>query len=517
MKLLLWKSRRHGNHYPLVLLLVMIFSASWFSPIVEMYKFEEQLVTSLAAAFDTFHATETTATRETTTSLSLAETTSTANTSSIRRWGCHRSETPTIFVHIGKSGGGHIRARFAAAALDYNRDNNWKFSQSDRHYYPLPDGEKAKFCNSKNRNHRFENSHWANRTYEGNLPCNATTPLGMALACPNAYKDRGHICRRCSPQGTTCHVVYAGHNHMGSEFHWLPAGYLQNWWIQEARETLLSPVQRSQHPKSLAALDQGFEALKPNGDQVWCPWKNVHRPLWEAGIVANHKSCGVPLATIIDKAFRKQYGSSDYSPWYASLPLHRVVLLRDPWTWIVSKFFWHKSNRYFFNRYGRRKEIDCDDLRRVDYPRSPKGGWATSYLLTYLSYLCGDDCESRLEAGLMTLEEAEHQAAGNLRNSFSVVGLLEESDTFMEMVSARISYIDMSLNPNVTGSRHSSKKTEESLECDRIFQDPDFRNQFREAVPLMVRMERLYQLAIEVNRVQQQELSECTSNILNDA
>ena len=118
----------------------------------------------------------------------------------------------------------------------------------------------------------------------------------------------------------------------------------------------------------------------------------------------------------------------------------------------------------------------------------------------------------------MTVEEAEIQAAGNLRNSFSVVGLLEESDTFLEMVSARISYIDTSLNPNVTGSRHSSKKTEQSLECDRLYRDPEFRQEFRKAVPLMVRIERLYQLAIEVNRAQQQELNECTDhNISVDA
>ena len=33
----------------------------------------------------------------------------------IRSWGCDLTETPLIFVHNGKSGGGNIRARLAAA------------------------------------------------------------------------------------------------------------------------------------------------------------------------------------------------------------------------------------------------------------------------------------------------------------------------------------------------------------------------------------------------------------------
>lgn len=38
----------------------------------------------------------------------------------IRSWGCQRrNETPFIYVHIGKAGGGHVRARIAASALNY--------------------------------------------------------------------------------------------------------------------------------------------------------------------------------------------------------------------------------------------------------------------------------------------------------------------------------------------------------------------------------------------------------------
>ena len=42
----------------------------------------------------------------------------------VRRWGCNRTETPFIFVHIGKAGGGEVRRRIAAAAVNYTRPND---------------------------------------------------------------------------------------------------------------------------------------------------------------------------------------------------------------------------------------------------------------------------------------------------------------------------------------------------------------------------------------------------------
>lgn len=430
---------------------------------------------------------------------------------SIRHWGCQRNETPTIFVHIGKAGGGQIRARFAAAALDYDRDNYWKEEELDDHYYPLPGGEKAKFCNSKNRNHRYRDSEWTPKTYEGTLPCNATTPLGMALACPNAFNERKHACRGCNPRGDVCYTVYVGHNHMGSEFHWLPTMFLQKWW-KATGKGLCS----GSHSSSLATLDKGFEALLPNVGTPWCPWQKVHRPLWEVGIDMYHDVCGAPLAARMDEAFRQQYPTRDYSPWYASLPLHRVVLMRNPWTWIVSKFFWHKEYQKYVDSQGNKQKVKCDDLSRVNHPVSPRGGWADTHLVTYLAFLCGDDCDQRLEKGLMTIQEAEIQAASNLRNSFSVVGLLEETEAFLEMVSTRIAYVNMSLNPDVEGSRHTAKKTEESRRCDTIYQELEFRKQFRKAIPLMGTMERLYNLAVQVNKVQQQELNQCMGRTIFD-
>jgi hypothetical protein len=453
---------------------------------------------------------------------------SSQGTTSIRKWGCHRNETPLIFVHIGKAGGGQVRARFAAAALDFRRTHWRKEIENDQHYYPLPNGEKAKFCNSKNQNHRYNDTQWTKKSYEGTLPCDATTPLGMALACPNAYANQ--FCMGCDPRRTTCHTVYVGHNHMGSEFHWLPALYLQKWWKDQGRDLLVAASAAAggssnnipaDAAASLAMLGRGFEALSPTvaGGPLWCPWGSLHRPFLGFNIRANYTTCGAPLAVRMDSAFHKLYNSSsssaDYSPLYASLPLHRAVLVRDPWAWIMSKFFWHRSNQWWMDDETdggpTKRQIHCHDLSKIDYPKSPKGGWANQYLLTYLAYLCGDDCEQRLERGLMTIQQAEVQAANNLRNSFSIVGLLEETDTFLDMVSARIAYVNMSLNPEVQGERHSAKLgSEDYIVCTRIYQTPKFQTRFREAVPLMGTMERLYQLAIQVNRAQQDELDECT-------
>ena len=128
----------------------------------------------------------------------------------IRRFGCHRTETPLIFVHIGKSGGGSVRARFAAAAQNYTREK-WQDPGEDNHFYPVSTGANARFCNSLNSNHRKPNSKIQSISFEGNVKCNATTPIGMAVACPEKTR-----CEGCELETKDCHVVYTGHNIMGT-------------------------------------------------------------------------------------------------------------------------------------------------------------------------------------------------------------------------------------------------------------------------------------------------------------
>jgi hypothetical protein len=151
--------------------------------------------------------TATTTATATTTTTTTTETTTTTTTNNnnkppIREWGCHRSETPLIFVHVGKAGGGEIRARLAGAAEDYNR-TTWHVPDQDNRFYPIgngidatTEGRKAKFCNSIYANSRLipENNHTTplrnpKDSFEGELFCNATTPFGMAIACPIGYRN----------------------------------------------------------------------------------------------------------------------------------------------------------------------------------------------------------------------------------------------------------------------------------------------------------------------------------------
>jgi hypothetical protein len=183
------------------------------------------------------------------------------------------------------------------------------------------------------------------------------------------------------------------------------------------------------------------------------------------------------LAAEVDTAFDQFWNTivsndttiniTNYGPLYASLPVHRVTLLREPFSWLNSKFAWHKI--------GKSGEIRCDDVEQAVQHR-----WAREYLLDHLMHLCGVDCINRWDKdnSTMTLQQVEEQAAYNLRHSFSVVGVLTEVESFYEMISTRMAYLNTSRNSHVQGGRHSSRKTDEILRCTERFQQEDFRETF---------------------------------------
>ena len=127
-------------------------------------------------------------------------------------------------------------------------------------------------------------------------------------------------------------------------------------------------------------------------------------------------------------------------------------------------------------------------------------------------YLCGEDCIVRYAAGTATLQDLELQAEDNLRQAFAVVGILDELDTFYEMLTARVQYVDTSLNANVTGSKHSTGKSKEIEYCRTRCREPDFQAKLLESSPELRALQRLYQVGKEVNRFQVAELRECSSS-----
>jgi len=425
--------------------------------------------------------------------------------SSIRSWGCHRTETPLVFVHIGKAGGGSVRTRLAASALNYTRTGHksWASPELDEHYYPVSPTHRGKFCSSHNRNaHSPSTVLYKDNTpfkpYEGTVTCNATSPLGMAVACPEVYLSTR--CLGCADvRSEHCDTVYVGHNSMGSEIHWLPPKYLQKWWKEN--------WERSGNGGLTEAVAQSLQTLN-EGDEQWCFGKRA-RPTKGREQGKAYESCGLPLGKEVDERFQQYWkqlpkpathsstaGTGyNFAPLYASLPVHRVVVIREPFSWLLSKFFWHGwiSDEHHCTEYKEWAEVEL--------------------LRDYLLKLCGADCANRYEAGLLSLEGVEAQTEANLRHSFSVVGLLEEPDVFYSMIKARVVYVDTALNPHLKNSHHSSinKKTKEALaECKEIYAGETFRKKMFEDLPVLAAMVRLYYVGVEVNRFQQDELEKCS-------
>jgi hypothetical protein len=97
----------------------------------------------------------------------------------------------------------------------------------------------------------------------------------------------------------------------------------------------------------------------------------------------------------------------------------------------------------------------------------------------------------------------------SLRQSITVVGLLNETDKFFDMITARVGYVNTTLNAHVEGSKHSLKSNKESNRCKAIFQEPSFQAKLRERSPALAALDRLYHLAVQVNRHQLNELRQC--------
>eukprot|EP00934_Nitzschia_sp_Nitz4_P005164 Nitzschia sp. Nitz4//scaffold93_size78505//42440//44062//NITZ4_005423-RA/size78505-processed-gene-0.88-mRNA-1//1//CDS//3329560297//5154//frame0 len=474
----------------------------------------------------------------------LSTISSSSSYTQIRRWGCKRQEAPFIFVHIGKAGGGSVRARMAASALDYEREN-WKRHLNDSAYYPILDAKgtmhMGRFYTSDVTNFIPDSmiEFHGDFGYEGHSPCTATTPLGQAIACPLISE----VCGDYDEDGSSdnrCDAVYMGHNLLGSELHWLPTSFLVEWW----RSTKWAESEKNDFMEALIqnrfAPNQGTWQVPQQVHMI----ESVQIPTvecpkspelsWKYGRERFLRKCLKPREPFVDGLTRDYITSTSpepaviqYAQMIASLPVMRVTILRDPFSWLVSKFFWH-DNHYSRNKAvigpdlgkmnARRRRrylklgkeyprvVKCDDLQEATAP----DGWASIRAWTYLFYLCGEHCAAGYASGSMTLEEMELQAAYNLRNSFAVVGLLEDTDMFYEMVSQRVDYMDTSLNPHVDERRHGSGGFPEAERCKEVYADPNFQRLMATRSPVIAALARLHQIGVEVNQFQKEELAQCS-------
>lgn len=99
---------------------------------------------------------------------------------------------------------------------------------------------------------------------------------------------------------------------------------------------------------------------------------------------------------------------------YASLPVLRVTVVRDPFSWLMSKYSWHFNNR--------NKTVNCEDLEggihggknelvgarpQLIEMGSVAAGWIRRMSLGYIMYLCGQDCIIRYAAGQSSIQDLE--------------------------------------------------------------------------------------------------------------
>jgi hypothetical protein len=351
----------------------------------------------------------------------------TLNFEGIRKWGCNRIETPLIFVHIGKSGGGTIRARLAASSHNYTKGE--RFKSKDGSYYNLNNNNDtntnnstpsiARFCSSCAYHHMLTQE----RSFEGSILCHASTPLGHAIACPNIADQASAMSQKthgqCDIYSETCHVVYVGHNYFGAEMHWLPGPYLEKWW----KEQWATPGYDDQ-------VTPLWNKLRRN--ETWCEAKDMELPKTHDVYHSVYEECSKPMQEDVDHratsavAKKLHVHKDDLSVWtpvYASLPVLRVTVVRDPFSWLMSKYPWHYQS-------GDNRTFNCHDFQdafhagRPYYNVSHSGmngiapGWAWKMSLGYIISLCGEDCMVRYAAGTPTLEDLERQAEQNLRHSF---------------------------------------------------------------------------------------------------
>ena len=260
--------------------------------------------------------------------------------STIRSWGCGIQLTPFVFIHIGKVGGGEARARISASALDYTKAS---WYDRDSSYYPVNATIKAVFCNSAFPHYRPT---LKVNAFEGVAICHALTPLGQAIRCP-LYS------RKCPCQGTRCDLVYVGHNNLGNELHWLPGPYLEQWWKSLRIDNTVPANAISEHltNRSNAILLRQQQqhsithvARCTKGHRVIPDSFPMEQDLYE--------QCFASIANSVDSIGRSIVADDDWSPLYASLPVARVALIREPFSWLISKFFWHMLY----------KNAVCDDL-----------------------------------------------------------------------------------------------------------------------------------------------------------
>ena len=189
---------------------------------------------------------------------------------------------------------------------------------------------------------------------------------------------------------------------MGNELHWLPSKYLSSWWQSNFH------FRKDESKENSILIQNHLESLS-EGNKSWCNTNNVdfgmlERPFSPKQYDKIYSICAAKLQSSLDKVSFESFthelrpgqfftvGSMDWSPIYASLPVIRTTVVREPFSWLVTRFFWTNRQK---NLELKCLEVDFATVEEDD--RSFYGvlgkGWANRYALQYLFYLCGEGKE----------------------------------------------------------------------------------------------------------------------------
>lgn len=258
----------------------------------------------------------------------------------IRTWGCNITDTPLIFTHIGKAGGGNIRARFSASALNYDKRKPWLKNSNSDSFYPVSENKIARFCNSGHKNYRTH----TNRTFEGTNLCHGMTPLGL-ITCPELFAP---VCYKsiCDKFGDDeCLTVYVGHNCLGTEMHWLPFQVLNKWWV-ENKWNVVNEIDGEKSGLNYPTLYENLLQYSQRNDTV-CNNFRIRLGTKSLRYLNNNSTdrCFRPATKVFDEKATQlihpdEYSENGYSSFYHTLPVVRTTVLREPFSWLTSKFFW---------------------------------------------------------------------------------------------------------------------------------------------------------------------------------
>lgn len=287
----------------------------------------------------------------------------------------------------------------------------------------------------------------------------------MAVGCGLTPKlDQRHASQGCARQGSAgkCDIVFTTHMLLGAELSVLP-------------ETTITKAAHDVEPsmKMTPTLRYASATAKAETRDRKHVHSNVSKTADKRGGLDTH----------VWRAFAKS-GVPTWASFYSSLPVLRTVVGREPFSYLASVHDWHWL------------KTDC----RVDME------WAEVFARQYMMALCGIDCPVRLAEGLATITQLERQADDNLKQSFAVVGLLNNFSQFESMMRKRFAYTATFGLGKVKGRKHGSKGNSNNSKCKAAFTDASVRALWIERSSAVQMLLRLHRTAVRVNGVQASEL-----------